>query len=373
LFSRVPSVSVRRLVWAPIPDGETGRETSTALVTHILMTMILAAPTELPPAADAHNERGLMLYDQHRLTEALTEFRAAYDALPDVRGDRAARKVIFENIHFVLVQMHDEEGGPEALCQLDRLIREHVAALDAAFPELPGLGTLEYAGTMQRLRDRLGKFPPDACAPTTTASAPFPASPTPSSPAVGTRPPTSSSSPSPQGPTSAPTPSSPASAPSPPSTTPSSSVVTPTPASPPAASPRPSGPVGAGPAAPAAPARPGGGSLVAGAVLLPLGLAVLGGVAAVASTYRRDLAAADAVHDAWAVRPCTDDERERLRQLHAATQRGEGLLVALGVTSGVLLGAGVGLLVRGGLQRRRVRPGFVFQRQLVGLSLTGEF
>jgi hypothetical protein len=81
--------------------------------------------------------------------------------------------------------------------------------------------------------------------------------------------------------------------------------------------------------------------------MLPLGLVALGVVGAVSSDYRRDLAQADALHNELAVRPCTDDDRTRMRELLAATRREEGVMIALGMTGGALVTAGTALLVRG--------------------------
>ena len=138
------------------------------MMTHILLALVLAAAAPagslLPPEADAHNKRAMAFYDQGRLVDALVAFRAAYDAMPDVRRDRVGRDQILDSMHFTLVRLHELDGGPRPLCQLERLVQEHIAALDAAFPELPEVGTIKYEGTVARLRGRLAAFPPDVCA-----------------------------------------------------------------------------------------------------------------------------------------------------------------------------------------------------------------
>jgi len=136
------------------------------MIGSLLAFFLAAAPpadSSLPPEADAHNKRAMVFYDEGRLVDALIGFRAAYDAMPDVRGDRIGRDQILDSMHFTLVRLHEQDGGPRALCQLERLVHEHIAALDAAFPELPEVGTIKFAGTVTRLRSRLAAFPPDAC------------------------------------------------------------------------------------------------------------------------------------------------------------------------------------------------------------------
>ncbi|MBA3548593.1 MAG: hypothetical protein H0T76_19080 [Nannocystis sp.] len=136
---------------------------STNLLLRLVLNMAPPEGSSLPPEADAHNKRAMVFYDQDRLVDALVAFRAAYDAMPDVRRDRVGRKQLIDSMHFTLVRLHEIDGGPEALCQLERLMQEHIAALNAAFPELPEVGTVEYSGTLQRLRSRLAAFPPDVC------------------------------------------------------------------------------------------------------------------------------------------------------------------------------------------------------------------
>jgi hypothetical protein len=112
---------------------------------------------------------------------------------------------------------------------------------------------------------------------------------------------------------------------------------------------------------------------IAGGVLVPLGLVALGVVGAVGSSYRRDLARADALHAELMTRSCTEDDRTQLRELLTVTRREEGLMIALGVTGGALITTGTALLVRGTLQRRRARLGFDLRQHRVGLTISGEF
>lgn len=107
--------------------------------------------------------------------------------------------------------------------------------------------------------------------------------------------------------------------------------------------------------------------------MVPLGLVALGVVVAVSSDHRRDLAQADALHNELAVRPCTDDDRTRMRELLAATRREEGVMLALGVAGGALLTVGTALLVRGSVQRRKARLGLDLRQNRVGFTIAGEF
>jgi hypothetical protein len=112
---------------------------------------------------------------------------------------------------------------------------------------------------------------------------------------------------------------------------------------------------------------------IAGGVMLPLGLVALAVVVAVSGDHRRDLAGADALQAELALRPCTDDDRARMRELLAATRREEAVMIALGVTGGALMTAGTALLIRGGLQRRRARLALDMRQDRVGLIIAGEF
>lgn len=113
---------------------------------------------------------------------------------------------------------------------------------------------------------------------------------------------------------------------------------------PPAPSPAPTPPR---PAAPG-PSR----AFVAGAVLVPLGLAALGGAVAVIPGYVRSDAAFENIRTAAAGRPPNDAEVAELRALASTARRQEALMTGLGVTAGVLGTVGAVLLARGLRERR---------------------
>ena len=133
------------------------------------------------------------------------------------------------------------------------------------------------------------------------------------------------------------------------------------------------------PPAPAPPPSPYTGDdpatrkLLAGGVMLPLGIVVLCMVGYVASDYQPDRAEADALRTALATRPGSAADRARLRGLLESTRRAEGLIVGLSLTGGALIAAGTTLLIHGGLQRRRARLGLDLRSQRFGLTLSGEF
>ena len=85
--------------------------------------------------------------------------------------------------------------------------------------------------------------------------------------------------------------------------------------------------------------------LIAGGVMLPLGLVALGVVGVIGSNHWRGVAEADAL----------------------------GLMIALGITGGALVAAGTALLVRGAKQRRRAQLALDLRHNLVGLTIAGRF
>lgn len=107
---------------------------------------------------------------------------------------------------------------------------------------------------------------------------------------------------------------------------------------------------------------------LAGAVVLPLGLAALGALVPTLLGYRRTLLRADEVH---ASATCSD--RAALTRLLTTTRREEAAIATLGVAAGVLLTAGVVLLVRGRRPPPRVQLGLDLRDHFGGLALSGRF
>lgn len=155
--------------------------------------------TLMPPAAAGHHDQAMEHYKAGRNAEAFAEFHAAYTAMTDVRGDRYDREQVLATMRGMLLVEHEQSGAVRPLCDLEALLRAHVAALRAAHPEAPALP--EIANGEQRLAEvtsRLAAFPPDACqpAPAATSEAPSEA-PAEAPPPVVTAAPAPASPPSP--------------------------------------------------------------------------------------------------------------------------------------------------------------------------------
>ena len=287
----------------------------------ILVLALAPTPSDLSPEAAGYNAKAMRFYDAGQLAPAVDEFYAAYQSMPDARRDLAGREQLLGSMRATLLDLHAQTGEAAPLCRLQSILQVHADALTAAYPDDPNRLEIRSARARHReVTQQLAAFGPDACKP-----------------------------------------------PPPPPLAPAPAVVT-LPADPPVPA-----PVMTAPASPPAddpiPRR----LQIAGGVLVPLGLVALGVVGAVGSSYRRDLAQADALHAEQMTRSCTEDDRTRLRVLLTATRRQEGLMIALGVTGGALITAGTALLVRGTLQRRRARLGLDLRQHRVGLTISGEF
>lgn len=113
-------------------------------------------------------------------------------------------------------------------------------------------------------------------------------------------------------------------------------------------------------------------TLVAGGVLLPLGLAALAGAFAVLPAHGRIADRFDAKRDDLATRPCTPADQAEFRSLTATSRQQERVMIGLGVTAGALLTAGAVLLARGARERRR-QLHLETTRGAVLLGLSGRF
>lgn len=133
----------------------------------ILLVLTLLAPATASPPASDHNLAAMAAFDRGDLETAYAEFSAAYTALPDPAGDRAAREAVTGSLRSVLLKMHGADpADPTPLCRLTAHLRRHIDALTAAYPEQPEL--LERVGNLDRLADAnrlLTPFGADACAP----------------------------------------------------------------------------------------------------------------------------------------------------------------------------------------------------------------
>jgi hypothetical protein len=112
-------------------------------------------------------------------------------------------------------------------------------------------------------------------------------------------------------------------------------------------------------------------ALIAGGVLVPLGLAALAGTFAALPAHNRIADRFDALRDDLTTRPCTPADVAELRSLTAASRQQEHLMLGLGATAGALLTAGAVLLVRGARERRQLH--LDTSRGALILGLSGHF
>jgi len=291
---------------------------------HPFALFLVLAPAQgvLSPEAAEYNAKAMRFYDAGQLAPAVDEFYAAYQSMPDARRELAGREQLVGSMRSTLLDLHDQTGEAAPLCRLQSILQEHGDALAAAFPNDPDkLETRSARARHEEATQQLAAFGPDACA------APKPGPPVPA-PALL--------------PVAAPE------TPAPTSTTTDLPKV---------------------PADNLAPRR----QLIAGGVMLPLGLVALGVVGVIGSNHRRGVAEADTLDAALATRLCTADDRTRMRELLTAARRQEGLMIALGITGGALIAAGTALLVRGARQRRRAQLALDLRHNLVGLTIAGRF
>ncbi|MBK7825027.1 hypothetical protein [Nannocystis sp.] len=292
------------------------------------MHLVLApAPSNLSPEAAELNAKAMQFYDAGQLAPAADEFFAAYQSMPNARRDRAGREQLLGSMRSTLLALHAETGEAAPLCRLQAILKDHAEALTVAWPEDPNMLEARNARARhEEVTKQLAAFGPEACA------APVPAP----VPAIAPAP----------APVVAP-------AVEPPRPVPAPAAVTPPPE-----------PVSN------TLARK---QLIAGSVVLPLGLVALGALGGVASSFRRDIAAADALHADLAQRACTSSDRIRMSELLADVRRERGAMIALGLTGAALVSAGTALLVRGAKQRRRTQLGFDLRHNQVGLTIAGAF
>lgn len=275
----------------------------------LVLLLFSTPPSSLSPEAAAHNTEAMRLYDAGLYAPAVDYFYLAYQAMPDPRGSFAGRELMIGSLRATLVQLYRDTGEPAHLCRLQAILRSYIDTLSATFPEDPWM--LEIQSSRARNDEVAQQLA--AYGPDICAPPPLLTAPPP--------------------------------------------VVAPPPAK----------------QAPTPPSPTGRPQLIAGAVVLPLGLAALGALAGVASTYRRNLTAADDLHAELTARPCTDDDRDRMRELLASTRRQEGAMIALGIVGGALITTGTALLIRGSLQRRRTRLALDLRPGHAAFAITGAF
>ncbi|HEY0135173.1 MAG TPA: hypothetical protein VGB85_13890 [Nannocystis sp.] len=274
--------------------------------------ILLLAPTSsvLSPQAAEYNARAMVFYDAGQLAPAVDEFYAAYRAMPDAHRDRAGREQLLGSMRMTLLALHRETGEAAPLCRLQNILKEHVDALTVAYPnELDRIETRSARARHKEVTAQLAAIGPDACRPPRVAP-----------PVVAPATPPPVAAPTPQVPL---------------------------------ADPRTRN------------------QLIAGGVMLPLGVVALAVTGVLAYHHRRHLAEFETT--TAGTQPLTDEDCTRLRTLRTATRREEGLMFALGITGGALVATGTALLIRGAMSPRRARLGLDLRRDRVGLTITGEF
>ena len=169
----------------------------------LLLLLVVEPPRSLSPEAGEHNTRAMQHYDAGRFGPAVDEFYAAYQAMPDARRDREGRELLLGSMRATLLDLHVQTGEPAPLCRLQNILREHIDALGAAYPDDPEmLETRSARARHEEVTRQLADISPTACEP---VPPPAPASvvtaaPATPAPATSSPPPSPSKSPSPLGP-----------------------------------------------------------------------------------------------------------------------------------------------------------------------------
>ena len=132
----------------------------------LLLLLALEPPKSLSPAAGEHNTVAMQHYDAGRFGPAVDEFYAAYQSMPDARRDREGRVLLLGSMRATLLAPHDQTGEPAPLCRLHKILKEHVDALTAAFPEDPEmLETRSVRARHEEVTEQLATIGPTACEP----------------------------------------------------------------------------------------------------------------------------------------------------------------------------------------------------------------
>ena len=257
-----------------------------------LLLFLGEPPTSLSPEAAEHNTRAMQHYDAGRYAQAVDEFHAAYKLMPDARRDREGRGLLLGSMRGTLLDLHDQSHDPAPLCRLRSLLKEHVDALTAAYPDDPDMQEIRSTRARHEEVSQQLAATPGACDPPPPPPVAAPATVTPER-----------------------TPRTPSAAPS---------IQIP-PANPDAIPPR--------------------HLKIAGGVTLGLGGVLLGVMAygvATEAKQRRDVAAID---DKPLGRPLAPEETEALLSLRRDALFGRHLAIGAGIAAGVTTALGTALLV----------------------------
>jgi hypothetical protein len=132
----------------------------------LLLFLALEPPKSLSPAAAEHNTVAMQHYDAGRFGPAVDEFYAAYQSMPDARRDREGRVLLLGSMRATLLALHRQTGEPAPLCRLQKILKEHVDALTAAYPEDPEmLETRSVRARHEEVTQQLADISPTACEP----------------------------------------------------------------------------------------------------------------------------------------------------------------------------------------------------------------
>jgi hypothetical protein len=168
----------------------------------LLLFLALEPPKSLSPAAGEHNTVAMQHYDAGRFGPAVDEFYAAYQSMPDARLHREGRVLLLGSMRATLLALHRQTGEPAPLCRLQKILKEHLDALTAAYPEDPEmLETRSVRARHEEVTQQLADISPTACEPPPPpAPAPVDTAPAPSAPITTAPAPTPSKAPSPPSP-----------------------------------------------------------------------------------------------------------------------------------------------------------------------------
>jgi len=132
----------------------------------LFLLLVAEPPKSLSPAAAEHNTQAMQFYDAGQFEPAVDEFYAAYQAMPDARRDREGRVLLLGSMRATLLALHKQTGEPAPLCRLQKILKEHLDALTAAFPEDPEmLETRSVRARHEEVTEQLAARGPAVCEP----------------------------------------------------------------------------------------------------------------------------------------------------------------------------------------------------------------
>ncbi|MBL9100159.1 MAG: hypothetical protein JNL82_04320 [Myxococcales bacterium] len=151
-----------------------------AMYSALALALILAVepPRSLSPEAGEHNTRAMQFYDAGQFGPAVDEFYAAYQSMPDPRSDREGRLLLLGSMRATLLAHHRQTGEPAPLCRLQKILKEHLDGLTAAFPDDPEMvETRSVRARHEEVTQQLTAFSPTACEPPPPPTPPVVAAP----------------------------------------------------------------------------------------------------------------------------------------------------------------------------------------------------